>query len=371
MDLLHSRTDWILQNYDKLNYFIFRSHNQIKSNSQFITRNTIYYALEGIFIAFYYRSYFPFLESNLVYVLSKQLFHEISILWNDFTFITQFNILINNINNTSCQNYQYYDYKIIKISGPLMEEIDKSINYVINNFNNNLNTNIRQIQLCKPYGLVDNPFYINPNILIQDSLTRINNNQTNFLLNQIRNTNPENNNNNIWTYSNIFPAVFNRNSINTPVIPHNYHIITNNNHILNINSYRRRFIGPLPENINSSYAVNNISVLNSGARSLDDKVESALRFKRKTYKSDKSFASGNCIICLEDTNDILSCGHSCHQQCLIPTNKMSCPMCKREVELDESIEREFYKKRILSGKAVPLVIDVNELPGNTLIINWI
>ncbi len=374
------RKKWLIDNNVQINKFIIDMNNKIQANTTSIKSNKIYDVLEGILIVFYYRRYLNFLETNETYVLAKDLFIIINQLWKQSGIVKKMNDLLQKIitNNFSELSDNFYDLNInIKyfknLNNPdYINSIDDNITLVVNTYLNRqegTNWNTDEIILLEPIGTIPNPFLDNIEYEIRENNPDNSLNNVNRRLFQSESENNYVNNyrmeNQVLQYS--------YDSINTANTNNEYNLVIgnrNNRYITNLNiNSPVRDVGPFPEN-NLVFRRQNFIVVNHAVRDIDTRIKSAMSVKRKIEYCDKNYSSGECMICLENTENVLSCGHGCHQECIIPTADMKCPMCKKEVDLDDDIEYEIYKKRILLGKPIPVVISMVEEPGNTQIINW-
>ncbi len=92
--------------------------------------------------------------------------------------------------------------------------------------------------------------------------------------------------------------------------------------------------------------------------SLKDRLDMACMVKRNCVKSSKDYSTGECGICMEKTDNVLSCGHGIHVNCMSMTDNTKCPVCNQEVSLDENIERDIYSNRIKNGKDLPMILNI-------------
>jgi len=45
----------------------------------------------------------------------------------------------------------------------------------------------------------------------------------------------------------------------------------------------------------------------------------------------QTFEKEDCIVCTEESNCVLSCGHWIHKECVIKTGKPVCPICRKHI----------------------------------------
>ncbi len=404
------RSNWLLDNSVNINKFIIDERDYIRNNIRIISRNKILHILEGIFLVFYYRRYIEFIDNNETFILAKELFQSIRELWNDLLIVSKIDNFYQNILNNTVDDLplileeldiNFSNFKHLS-NGYFVESIDENIRTIVNTYINRDfgdNWNTPNIEFKKPIGIIQNPFYnVNgrDNNIVEEN--RINENIANeegnnngiirrLVFEENVNNNQNNNQNNNLPRPNIQvrPNLIVRNFMmdsNAINYTQNYTINANSvysyNLTINVGNRITNIVIPVPLRNYGPYPANNrlqksqqFYINNFASRDLEKRIDSAMSVKRKIEHCNQNYSSGECMICLENTDSRLSCGHGCHQECLIPTMEMKCPMCKKEVELEDDVAKEIFKKRILSGKSVPVVLNLCEEPGVTNIINWI